>query len=149
MVLQLAGEQEETVVVVGVREGEVGAFEAVDEAVDAIDGVGQVVAEVVLKVVPQLQRIPHGAEVQDEGEDGGLLEGGGPGPGRHRRRRSLDTRRPRRSGGPQSWSGPAGRSGEGAGRSAPPGRVALQHAADRRSFLAGLPLRFHFLSFFS
>jgi hypothetical protein len=59
--LQLAGEQKEAVVVVGVGEGQVGAFEAVDVSVDSV--VGQV-------VVPQLPRISHGAVVQDVGEGG-------------------------------------------------------------------------------
>jgi hypothetical protein len=50
---QLASEQEEAVIVVGIREGQVRAVGS-----ESGDGVGQVVAEGILEVIPQLRRSP-------------------------------------------------------------------------------------------
>ena len=143
MSLQLTGEEEESVIMVGVGEVEVGAV-----GCDAGDGTGQVVAEGILEVLPQLPRIADGAEVQDEGEqgaqaaagrkDGGLLEGGGPLPilqqQAHGGTGSAEGRVHHALDGPEILeAGGAGPDGEQQAQveALPLGGARLEHAADR------------------
>jgi hypothetical protein len=74
VILQLASQQEEAVIMMGVGEVEVGAVGS-----ESGDGVRKVVAEVVLEFLPQLQRIADRAVVKDKREEGTQPAAGGPG----------------------------------------------------------------------